>query len=333
MLTKVIIEEGVDLAMLYGSHDRHIQILEKAFNVKIGGRGETLLVEGDEENTQQAEKALLDLAALSKEGFHLSDEDVTLAIRAARHDDISPLLAETRKDVIPIFGKKKFIAAKTPTQQLYIDAIRTHDMVIGIGSAGTGKTYLAMAMAINALLSREVDRIILARPAVEAGEKLGFLPGDMMEKVNPYLQPLYNALYNMMERDRANRLVEHGDIEIAPLAFMRGRTLNNAFIVLDEAQNTTTEQMKMFLTRMGYHSKVVITGDITQTDLPVGRMSGLVEIQAILNGIASIQFVYFTEKDVVRHNLVQEIVKAYDRASQKKNGYHNTQQTAENPPG
>jgi phosphate starvation-inducible PhoH-like protein len=196
--------------------------------------------------------------------------------------------------------------------------IRRHDLVVGIGPAGTGKSYLAMAMAVSALVNREVQKIILARPAVEAGEKLGFLPGDMIEKVNPYLRPLYDALYDMMEMEKANRLLERGDIEIAPLAFMRGRTLNDSFIVLDEAQNTTSEQMKMFLTRLGFNSKAVITGDITQIDLPVGRASGLIEIQDILKNISGIKFVYFSEKDVVRHSLVQEIIQAYGRASKKK---------------
>ncbi len=325
-LTKITLEKGVDLSALYGTHDHHIQLLEKAFGVKIGGRGEHLIIEGDEDSVSHVEKAILDLAALSREGFRLTSDDVIYAIRAAKQN--RPIFSEEgpRQETIPIFGKKKFIVAKSVTQQLYIDAIRTNDMVVGIGSAGTGKTYLAMAMAISALINKEVHRIILARPAVEAGEKLGFLPGDMMEKVNPYLRPLYDALFDMMEMDQAHRLVERGDIEIAPLAFMRGRTLNNAFIVLDEAQNTTQEQMKMFLTRMGFHSKVVITGDITQTDLPIGRASGLVQIQAILKDISGIQFVYFTEKDVVRHSLVQEIIKAYDRSSQKKEkgGSHHT---------
>lgn len=216
-------------------------------------------------------------------------------------------------DHIPVASKRRFIIPKTVTQKAYIQAIRSHDIVIGIGPAGTGKTYLAMAMAINAFLKKEVSRIVLARPAIEAGEKLGFLPGDMFEKVNPYLRPLYDALYDMMEAEKAARLIERGVIEIAPLAFMRGRTLNDSFIILDEAQNTTSEQMKMYLTRLGFNSKTVITGDITQIDLPQGRSSGLVEIVKILDGIEGISFVFFSEKDVVRHKLVQEIVKAYDK--------------------
>lgn len=210
-------------------------------------------------------------------------------------------------------SKKKFIIPKTETQRQYIEAMRNYDIVIGIGPAGTGKTYLAMAMAINALLKKQVSRIVLARPAVEAGEKLGFLPGDMYEKVNPYLRPLYDALFDMIEAEKANKFIESGIIEIAPLAFMRGRTLNDSFIILDEAQNTTSEQMKMYLTRLGFNSKTVITGDITQIDLPSGKLSGLIEAEKILNDIEGIKVIYFSEKDVVRHKLVQEIVRAYER--------------------
>ncbi|HKW86640.1 MAG TPA: PhoH family protein, partial [Nitrospiraceae bacterium] len=214
---------------------------------------------------------------------------------------------------IPIATKKRLIVPKSATQKAYIEAIQKFDLVIGIGPAGTGKTYLAMAMAVAALTRKEVSRIILARPAVEAGEKLGFLPGDMYAKVNPYLRPLYDALYDMMDVERANRLVERGEIEIAPLAFMRGRTLNDSFVILDEAQNATAEQMKMFLTRLGFNSKAVVTGDITQVDLPPDRVSGLIEVRDILREIPGIQFIYFDEQDVVRHRLVQEIIKAYDR--------------------
>ncbi len=210
-------------------------------------------------------------------------------------------------------SKKRFIIPKTEVQRQYIEAIRNYDIVIGIGPAGTGKTYLAMAMAINALLKKQVSRIVLARPAVEAGEKLGFLPGDMYEKVNPYLRPLYDALLDMIEAEKASKFIERGIIEIAPLAFMRGRTLNDSFIILDEAQNTTSEQMKMYLTRLGFNSKTVITGDITQIDLPSGKLSGLIEAEKILNNIEGIKVIYFSEKDVVRHKLVQEIVKAYER--------------------
>lgn len=214
---------------------------------------------------------------------------------------------------MPVSSKRRFIIPKTDTQKRYLDAIREHDIVFGIGPAGTGKTYLAMAMAVNAFLKKQVSRIVLARPAIEAGEKLGFLPGDIQEKVNPYLRPLYDALYDMMEAEKSLKMIDRGVIEIAPLAFMRGRTLNDAFVILDEAQNTTTEQMKMFLTRLGFNSKAVITGDVTQIDLPSGRPSGLVEVIRILDGIEGITFINFSERDVVRHKLVQEIVKAYER--------------------
>ncbi len=214
---------------------------------------------------------------------------------------------------IPVSSKRRFIIPKTETQKNYIDAIRNYDIVIGIGPAGTGKTYLAMAMAINAYLKKQISRIVLARPAIEAGEKLGFLPGDLYEKVNPYLRPLYDALFDMMEAEKAAKLIERGIIEIAPLAFMRGRTLNDSFIILDEAQNTTSEQMKMYLTRLGFNSKTVITGDVTQIDLPAGKTSGLVEVMKILKNIDGINFIYFSERDVVRHKLVQEIVKAYEK--------------------
>ncbi len=214
---------------------------------------------------------------------------------------------------IPVSSKKRFIIPKTETQRRYIDAIKSYDIVIGIGPAGTGKTYLAMAMAMNSFLKKQTSRIVLARPAIEAGEKLGFLPGDMYEKVSPYLRPLYDALFDMMEAEKVGKLVERGIIEIAPLAFMRGRTLNDSFVILDEAQNTTSEQMKMYLTRLGFNSKTVITGDITQIDLPAGKASGLLDAEKILSNIEGIKFVYFSEKDVVRHRLVQEIVKAYER--------------------
>ncbi|MEF9475113.1 MAG: PhoH family protein, partial [Candidatus Mariimomonas ferrooxydans] len=222
-------------------------------------------------------------------------------------------LKEFFLSTIPVSSKKRFIVPRSETQKKYIDAIGQYDMVIGIGPAGTGKTYLAMAMAISALLKKQVSRIILARPAVEAGERLGFLPGDLYEKVNPYLRPLYDALFDMMEAEKAHRLIERGTIEIAPLAFMRGRTLNDSFIILDEAQNTTSEQMKMYLTRLGFNSKTVITGDVTQIDLPTSKSSGLIETEKILKGIKGLHFIYFTERDVVRHRLVQQIIKAYEK--------------------
>ncbi len=242
----------------------------------------------------------------------LTPEDIRHLIRSSS-EGAELSLKEVFLDHIPVASKRRFIIPKTATQKSYVDAIRKHDIVIGIGPAGTGKTYLAMAMAISAFLNKQVSRIVLARPAIEAGEKLGFLPGDMFEKVNPYLRPLYDALYDMMEAEKASRLIERGVIEIAPLAFMRGRTLNDSFIILDEAQNTTSEQMKMYLTRLGFNSKTVITGDVTQIDLPQGKSSGLVEVMKILEGVEGIRFIFFSEKDVVRHRLVQEIVRAYER--------------------
>jgi phosphate starvation-inducible PhoH-like protein len=247
-----------------------------------------------------------------EQGIISHKDDVNSAIQAYASDP-SAALKDIFQKAIPVSSRKRPVAPKNETQRRYIEAIKQHDIVFGIGPAGTGKTYLAMATAVSALLRREVSRIILVRPAVEAGEKLGFLPGDLYEKVHPYLRPLYDALYDMIETEKANKLVERGDIEIAPLAFMRGRTLNDSFIILDEAQNTTTEQMKMFLTRLGFNSKTVVTGDITQIDLPSGRNSGLIEVQKILEGIDGIRFVYFTNRDVVRHKLVQQIIKAYER--------------------
>ena len=259
-----------------------------------------------------AERVLTELADLTTDGLDLRPEDVTLALRAFRRDLDAPL-KDFLTGTVPIATKKRFVNPKSEHQKTYIEAIQTYDVVIGIGPAGTGKTYLAMAMAVAALTRKEVSRIILARPAVEAGEKLGFLPGDMYAKVNPYLRPLYDALYDMIELEQATRLLERGDIEIAPLAFMRGRTLNDSFVILDEAQNATAEQMKMFLTRLGFNSKAVVTGDITQVDLPMDRVSGLIQIRDVLQNIDGIKFVYFDDRDVVRHRLVQEIVKAYDR--------------------
>ena len=256
---------------------------------------------------------LQDIRSISAEGYTLSPEDIRYALRAAQSESEYTSVKELFLNNIPVSSKKKFIIPKTETQRQYIEAIRHYDIVIGIGPAGTGKTYLAMAMAISALLKKQVSRIVLARPAVEAGEKLGFLPGDISEKFNPYLRPLYDALLDMMEAEKAAKLIERGVIEIAPLAFMRGRTLNDSFIILDEAQNTTREQMKMYLTRLGYNSKTVITGDITQIDLPHGKASGLIEAEKILSGVEGIKFVYFSERDVVRHKLVQAIVKAYER--------------------
>ena len=311
-MRKLKLREGTNTAALFGHHDRHLKLIEGELGVRLSARGEELTLDGLPEAVRQAERILLELASLTNEGIVLQADDVTHALGALRQSPDASL-KEVLGNAATIVTKKRFVGPKSPTQKSYIEAIEQHDIVIAIGPAGTGKTYLAMAMAVSALIKKEVSRIILARPAVEAGEKLGFLPGDMYEKVNPYLRPLYDALFDMMDMERANRLIERGEIEIAPLAFMRGRTLNDSFVILDEAQNATAEQMKMFLTRMGFHSKVVVTGDITQIDLPTDRRSGLIEIKEVLRDIEGIQFVYFDERDVVRHRLVQDIIKAYDR--------------------
>ena len=272
---------------------------------------------------KRAEGFLRELQAVNSNGYAINPEDLKYIIKAVddtavkdpSEQNTAPLspLKDFLLSTIPVSSKKNFIVPRSSAQRDYIEAIKKYDMVIGIGPAGTGKTYLAMAMAINALLKKQVSRIILARPAVEAGERLGFLPGDLQEKVNPYLRPLYDALFDMMDSEKAHRLIEKGVIEIAPLAFMRGRTLNDSFIILDEAQNTTSEQMKMYLTRLGFNSKTVITGDITQIDLPTEKRSGLIEAEKILKNIKGMRFIYFSERDVVRHKLVQHIIKAYEK--------------------
>jgi len=320
--SKIKLPAGLDTSNLFGNFDSHLKMMEEAFHVQVAARGEEVNITGDAERVRQAEHFLADLSALIQEGYTLRPEDVQQAIHARRQDSHASLQSLFH-EAIPIAGKKRFVIPKSNTQRKYVEAIQKHDIVIGIGPAGTGKTYLAMAMGVWALTKRQVNRIILARPAVEAGERLGFLPGDMYAKVNPYLRPLYDALFDMIDLDRVNRLIERGDIEIAPLAYMRGRTLNDSFVILDEAQNATAEQMKMFLTRLGFNSKAVVTGDITQVDLPMDRTSGLIQIQQILGNIPGIEFVYFTERDVVRHKLVQEIIKAYEhyegRAGKRKN--------------
>ena len=268
-------------------------------------------MEGDAADVGRAERVLGQLTTMMDEGYKLGKGDVKTAAQLVSQDENVELSEYFLRGAARTSGKRQ-VMPKSVNQRRYMDAIEKHDVVFGIGPAGTGKTYLAMAQAVAYLLAKRVSRIILARPAVEAGEKLGFLPGDLQEKVNPYLRPLYDALYDMMEIERADRLLERGTIEVAPIAFMRGRTLNDAFVILDEAQNTTSEQMKMFLTRLGFGSKAVITGDITQIDLPTGRTSGLIEAMKVVGNIEGIEFIRFDEKDVVRHALVQQIVKAYD---------------------
>ncbi len=308
-----------DLLPLLGRNDENLRFLESQLDLRIVARGADIVLKGDERQVARGARILEELRARVEAGLPVQPPDVRAAIRVLTDDD-GVDLKSIFLDTIPVPSRKKQITPKTLTQKRYVDAIRSRDLVIGIGPAGTGKSYLAMAMAVSAMTRREVSRIILTRPAVEAGERLGFLPGDMYEKVHPYLRPLYDALYDMMEPDKVATLTERGAIEIAPLAYMRGRTLNDAFIVLDEAQNTTSEQMKMFLTRLGFNSRMVITGDITQVDLPSSRASGLIEIQEIVKGIEGIAFVYFTERDVVRHELVSEIIKAYEEWDRSRGG-------------
>jgi phosphate starvation-inducible PhoH-like protein len=298
---------------LLGQHDEHVKALERQVGVRIEVADGTLTLRGDPVETELVSRVLAQLYGLLEQGYPIYPSDVDYALRILSSDR-GARLRDIFLDTVFISAHKRVITPKSIAQKAYIDAIRNFDIVFGIGPAGTGKTYLAMAMGIAELMKNSVSRIVLTRPAVEAGEKLGFLPGDLAEKVNPYLRPLYDALHDMVDFDRARRMVERGTIEVAPLAFMRGRTLNDSFVILDEAQNTTTEQMKMFLTRLGFGARAVITGDITQIDLPSGRTSGLVEAQAILGHIPGIRFALFTERDVVRHQLVQEIITAYDRA-------------------
>ena len=325
--------EEKDLSSIYGRLDTTLKVMEEALGIEASIRGSKVFLQGEEKAVNKAERFIKELYSINSNGYAINPEDIRFVLKAL--DDTSPndsrpvesamehhasaSLKEYFLSNIPVSSKKKFIVPRSEAQKEYIDAIKKYDMVIGIGPAGTGKTYLAMAMAINALLTKQVSRIILARPAVEAGERLGFLPGDLYEKVNPYLRPLYDALFDMMEAEKAYRLIDKGVIEIAPLAFMRGRTLNDSFVILDEAQNTTSEQMKMYLTRLGFNSKTVITGDITQIDLPAEKVSGLIEAERILKGIHDLCFVYFSEKDVVRHKLVQAIIKAYEKFEKGRN--------------
>jgi phosphate starvation-inducible protein PhoH and related proteins len=302
-------EEGI--ATLFGSFDENLKHLESLFHVRIRTQGHDLIVDGDGPGPDRVDRVVGQLASLVKDGYKLSNSDVKTASEMFARDEEVDLREHFLKGTLTPGGKRR-VAPKSVNQRRYLEAIDQHDIVFGIGPAGTGKTYLAMAQAVAFLVAKKVNRIILARPAVEAGEKLGFLPGDLQEKVNPYLRPLYDALYDMLDADRVERYIERGTIEIAPIAFMRGRTLNDAFVILDEAQNTTTEQMKMFLTRLGFGTKAVITGDVTQIDLPPGRTSGLVEAMKVVGNIDGISFVHFDDRDVVRHKLVQQIVKAYE---------------------
>jgi phosphate starvation-inducible protein PhoH and related proteins len=302
-------DDGIET--LFGSFDENLKHLESALDVTLKTSGHHVVIEGRADNLGRAERVLEQLGDLLRNGYRFGRGDVRTAAQLLADDPNAELTQYFLKGVVRTAGRRH-VTPKSVTQRRYLEAIDEADVVFGVGPAGTGKTYLAMAQAVAYLVSKRVTRIILARPAVEAGEKLGFLPGDLQEKVNPYLRPLYDALYDMLDADRVERLLERGVIEIAPIAFMRGRTLNDAFVILDEAQNTTSEQMKMFLTRLGFGSKAVITGDVTQIDLPPGRTSGLVEALRVISGVDGILTIRFDERDVVRHPLVQQIVKAYE---------------------
>ncbi len=302
--------EGIEV--LFGVHDENLRRMERAFGVELTARGNELKISGTPEGERAVERLMSQLGVLTTEGFRLSPSDVRTAVRVIQ-DDSEASLIDFFQPAGMLAAVNRLITPRTLRQQSYLKAMDDFDIVISIGPAGTGKTYLAVAMAAAFLLEKKVRRIVLARPAVEAGEKLGFLPGDLVEKVNPYLRPLYDALYDIIGYEKVGRMLERGIIEVAPIAFMRGRTLNDSFIILDEAQNTTTEQMKMFLTRIGFGSKAVIDGDVTQVDLPQGRRSGLRVAETVLGRIEGIRFFRFDERDVVRHSLVQQIISAYDR--------------------
>ncbi len=310
------------LKNLCGESDKHLKLIQKLEPVSVKAWGNHISVSGPEKNAKKIITLLQQLYSIMEKGWHIHLSDIDYAHRILS-EDITFELSRIFLDTVFISSKKRIITPKSIAQRLYIEYMRNYDMVFAIGPAGTGKTYLAMAMAVSFLLEKKVQRIILARPAVEAGEKLGFLPGDLAEKVNPYLRPLYDALYDMVDMERATALISKGLIEVAPLAFMRGRTLNDSFVILDEAQNTTSEQMKMFLTRLGYGSKAIVTGDVTQVDLPQEKKSGLIEAENILRKIDRIRFVHFSDIDVVRHPLVQDIIKAYAPLDKAKRNNHN----------
>jgi len=308
------LDDNAVAARLFGGGGENLKRIERDLNVSIDTRGTLVTIQGDEANITMAGRLIEELYLLVKRGYQLNPFDIDYALRMLIQDGAAPLESIFLDTVCTTAFKKKAITPKSIAQKRYVDAMRNHDIVFSIGPAGTGKTYLAIAMAVATLKAKEVDRIILTRPAVEAGEKLGFLPGDMAAKVDPYLRPLYDALHDMIGSDQIEQLMERTTIEVAPLAFMRGRTLSDSFVIMDEAQNTTPEQMKMFLTRLGRSSRAVITGDITQIDLLMGKTSGLVEAPEVLKSVEEIEFIYFSEKDVVRHPLVQDIIKAYEKA-------------------
>ncbi len=317
---------------LYANEPKNLRLVEDLLNLKVTAREDRINLEGETPDVERGKLLFAELERAVTQGATISRQEFSQAVSTvSRGERLS--LGELSKARVEVSSHKRAIAPKTLGQKCYIEAIRTHDIVIGIGPAGTGKTYLAMAMAVHALRQKQVARLILCRPAVEAGEALGFLPGTLEEKVTPYLRPLYDALYDMMDPDEIQRNMECGVIEIAPLAYMRGRTLNNAFVILDEAQNATSEQMLMFLTRMGFDSKVVVTGDITQVDLPGHKVSGLIEVQDVLQGIPGLVFVYLDEHDVVRHELVQKIIGAYNRFKEARGRrrHEHSQPTYSNP--
>jgi phosphate starvation-inducible PhoH-like protein len=320
---QILLKDKEEALKLLGKNHEHLKLVQKRFPVKIVDRGERVLVSGSERDVEIVRGILGDVLQMVRRGSHVGAEDIKYAVQAAS-DPSQPPLKSAVEDTIIVSSGCPPIRPKSKGQSEYIAAIREADVVFGIGPAGTGKTYLAVAAAVSSFLKHEYERMIFTRPAVEAGEKLGFLPGDLQEKVNPYLRPLYDALYDMMEPEAISRLLSRGQIEVAPLAFMRGRTLNHCFVILDEAQNTTHEQMKMFLTRLGHDSKAIITGDVTQIDLPAGKGSGLVEAQQLLSEVEGIRFVYFTTRDIFRHPLVAKIVDAYERQELSRRGSDDT---------
>ena len=311
-MTKKALDITPNLESLFGTRDENLRLMEDMLHVRIDMKSDAVVVEGSAESIARVERIFADYEALRKVGVSLQNGELNGMLRLVVCDQAVSLrsLAETGKQRSA--GIKRMVQPRSLNQRLYVEAIEQLDMVFGVGPAGTGKTYLAVAMAVSALQAKKVSRIVLVRPAVEAGERLGFLPGSLQEKVDPYLRPLYDALYDLLEPERVDKMLEKNVIEVAPLAFMRGRTLNDAFVIMDEAQNTTSEQMKMFLTRMGNNSKAVITGDVTQIDLPNPRKSGLIEAMAVLEGVDGIRFVHFEAGDVVRHQLVQRVIQAYD---------------------
>ncbi len=317
MKSSVQVSRGIE--GLFGTRDENIRLIEAGLNISTRLGSDMIEIEGEPDSVARAERIFEDYFALVREGSVFKNGDLNSLLRVVTADPEVTLRALVNSGKQRSFGKK-VLAPKTVTQRRYLEAIERNDLVFGIGPAGTGKTYLAVAMAIQALIGKRVSRIILTRPAVEAGERLGFLPGTLQEKIDPYLRPLYDALYDMLEAEKVEKLVERLSIEVAPLAFMRGRTLNDSFIILDEAQNTTTEQMKMVLTRQGFNSKMVVTGDVTQMDLPNGKRSGLLDAAEILKGVEGISFVWFDERDVVRHSLVQRIVRAYEKYNEAVSG-------------